>query len=160
MDLASLAQPQGQPQGSPPPQGVGALVQQPPQARPAPTHAQTVAGLHRFHEIETASKRLLKNPDVGHKNIRIKVLEMGADLIAHKVMTLPQLMQGIKDFPSAEDPLGQKKWLEKLYQSNVQGQISLLQDHANAPPESPDAAQWTPDSHSEHMGALMNKYQA
>ena len=155
MDLASLAQPQ-QPQQ--PSQGMAGLVQQPPQARPTPTHAQTVAGLHRCHEIEKASQRLLKDPDVGKKNIRPKVLEMGADLIGKKVMTLPELMTGIKDFPSSEDALGQKKWLERLYQSNVQGQIALLQDHANAPPED-QPSQWTPDNHAEHMSALANMYQ-
>jgi hypothetical protein len=156
MDLASLAQPQApQPQA---PQGVPGLVQPGAQQRPMPTHAQVVAGLHRFHEIELASGRLLKDPDVGRKNIRPKVLEMGADLIGRRVMSLPEFMTGIKDFPSAEDMLGQKKWLEKLFQSNVQGQVSLLQDHANAPPEGPDAAQWTPDSHSEHMAGLISKY--
>ena len=156
MDLASLAQPQA-PQAAPQP-GVGGLVQQPQQARPAPTHAQVVAGLHRFHEIEIASQRLLKDPDVGKKNIRPKVLEMGADLIGKRIMTLSELMQGIKDFPGSDDILGQKKWLQRLYQSNVQGQMALLQDHANAPPEAADAAQWSPDSHDEHMGALISQY--
>lgn len=154
MDLASLAQPQA-PQA---PQGVPGLVQQPPQARPAPTHAQTIAALHRFGEIEKASSKLLKDPDVGRKNIRPKVLEMGADLIGSRVLSLAEFMSGIGNFPSADDMLGQKKWLEKLRDTNIQGQMSVLQDHANAPPEAADAAQWTPDSHAEHMGALINKY--
>jgi hypothetical protein len=157
MDLASLAQPQPAPQA---PQGMAGLVQQPPQARPVPNHAQTIAGLHRMHEIEKASERLLKDPDVGHKNIRPKVLEMGADLIGAKVMTLPELMSGIKDFPGSEDILGQKKWLQRLRDSQIQGQMVLLQDHANSPPEAADAEPWSPESHDQHMSAVKSMYQA
>lgn len=157
MDLASLAQPQQPqvPQGQP---GVGGLVQQAPQARPAPTHAETVAGLHRCREIEKASERLLKDPNVGKSNIRPKVLEMGADLIANHTMTLSQFMSGLQGFPSAEDLLGQKKWLERLRDTNIQGQVSLLQDHANAPPEAADAPQWSPDTHDQHINSLISKY--
>ena len=157
MDLASLAQPQ-QPQAPQPSQGMAGLVQQPPQSRPTPTHAETVAGLHRCHEIEKATARLLKDPDVGRKNIRPKILTMGADLIGAKTMSMPQFMDGLKSFPPAEDILGQKKWIQRLHDSQIQAQIALLQDHANAPPEGPDAVQWTPDNHAEHMGALMHKY--
>lgn len=160
MDLASLAQPQGQPQQAPaqPAPSVGGLVQPPPQARPTPTHAQTVAGLHRCHEIEQATGRLLKDPDVGKKNIRPKVMEMGADLIGNKTMSLTEFMSGIQNFPSGDDFLGQKKWVEKLHQSQAQMQMALLQDHSQAPPEAADAEQWSPDSHAQHMGALMNHY--
>lgn len=156
MDLASLAQPQ-QPQQTPQ-QGINGLLQKAANPRPAPTHAQTVAVLHRCHEIEKASGRLLKDPDVGHKNIRPKVLEMGADLIGSRVMTLPEFMTGIKDFPSSDDALGQKRWLERLFQSQIAAQMSVLQDRANAPVEE-NPSQWTPDSHAEHMGAVTNMYQ-
>lgn len=159
MDLASLAQPQRQP-ATQAPQGMAGLVQQPPQARPMPNHAQTVAALHRMHEIEKSSGRLLKDPDVGHKNIRPKVLEMGADLIGSKVMSLSELMSGIKDFPSSEDALGQKKWLQRLHDEQIKGQVALLQDHANAPPEAAAAEPWSPESHDTHMSAIKNMYQA
>lgn len=159
MDLASLANPQAaQPQAPQALQGVGGLVQQPPQARPTPTRAETVAGLHRCREIEQASGRLLKDPDVGKANIRPKVMTMGADLIANRVMTLSQFMQGIKNYPSAEDFLGQKKWVERLLQSNLQAQMTLLQDHSQSPPEPPDAEQWSPDSHADHVASLIHKY--
>jgi hypothetical protein len=95
---------------------------------------------------------------VGKKNIRPKVLTMGADLIGSKVMTLPELMAGLKDYPPAEDFLGQKKWIQKLHDSQIQAQVAILQDHANSPPED-EPSQWSPDSHAEHMSAVTNMYQ-
>lgn len=156
-DLASLANPQAAPQQTPQ-QGLAGLLQKAANQRPTPNHAQTVAALHRCHEIEKATSRLLKDPDVGHKNIRPKVLTMGADLIGEHVMSLPELMAGIKDFPGADDALGQKKWLERLYQAQIQAQTAVLQDHANAPPED-NESQWTPDTHGDHMSAVTNMYQ-
>lgn len=158
MDLASLAQPQGGAPQPTPNQALSGLVQQAANPRPTPNHAQTVAALHRCHEIEMATARLLKDSDVGRKNIRPKVLEMGADLIGSKTMTLPELMTGLKDFPGAEDVLGQKKWIERLHNSQIQAQMAVLQDHSNAPAEE-EPSQWTPDNHAEHMGAITNMYQ-
>ena len=158
-DLASLSQ--NAQDSTPNPQAAAGLMSlmQAAKPRPQPTHAQTVAGLHRFHEIERAVAKVLKNPDLGKKNIRPAVLDMGADLVGEKVMTIPELMSGMQSFPPAEDPLGQKKWLERLYQAQVQAQVSLLRDHASAPPEE-NPEQWNHDNHADHMAALTSKYRA
>lgn len=156
-DLAALTQ-AAQEQTPPNPQAVAGVANLVKQAhpRPVPTHAQTVAALHRFTEIEHAVKRVLKSQDVGRKNVRPQVLEMGADLIGSKVMSLAEFLKGMSSYPPAEDFLAQKKWLEKLFQAQVQGQMTVLQDRAQA--QGGDEDQWTPDTHDDHFKALMGAY--
>jgi hypothetical protein len=158
MDIASLTQ-AAQDQTPPNSQAVANVASLVKQAQPRhiPTHAQTVAALHRFREIESAVSRILKSPDVGRKNVRPKVLEMGGDLIGSKVMSLAEFMKGLQTFPAGEDPLAQKKWLERLYQTQIQGQMTVLQDRAMAQEHGPDD-QWSPETHDDHWAGMMKGY--
>jgi hypothetical protein len=161
MNLASLVNSQDAGVPSQEPEGLASLLSQqsPPSATPAPTHQQAVAGYHRAQQIKHAMGRILQNPKAGHDNIRPLVLEAGADLIGSKILSLSEFMAGISKFPGADDPLGQKKWVQHLIAVNSVAQRKLLQDHRAAnPPDYEHGTPWNADDHSDNMAALMSHY--
>jgi hypothetical protein len=171
MNLASLFQPQGQQQAQSP-QGLASLLTQPSPAPggqvappmstpPAPTHEQTVAAYHRFQETKRLMGRILQNPKTGHENIRPLVLDAGAILIGERVQSLAEFMSGISKFPPSDDPLGQKKWVERLFAVSSQAQRKILQDHraANAP-DYQQGVPWSADNHNDNFAGLMTHYRS
>jgi hypothetical protein len=140
---------------------LASLIQAPPPVPPTPrpTHGQAVAGYHRLQETKRLMGKILQDPKTGHSNIRPLVLDAGAKLISDRLQSLAEFMSGISNFPPAEDPLGQKKWVQQLFAASSMAQRSLLQHHraANAP-DGTLGASWAADDHSNHMSALMAHY--
>lgn len=150
-----------QPQQPPQPNGnsLGGLTQAPQQPQQPLSKDQTLAGLHHFSQIQEKFGPLLKLPSLGEKNVRPKIFDVAAILIGENVMTVPEVMTGIKDLPA--DPLGQKKWLERLVGTAAQAEQKLIQDYINQPPHQ-DAAEapsaWSHDTHREHMTSLTSRF--
>lgn len=167
MDLLAAARggqaPQGAPQAAPQqgqPQQPGAnplaaLMAQQQQQQPAPTHAQTVAAMHRFGEIKSALKPVISDPNLGKSNIRPKLLDAASDLLGSKVLSLPEIMNAIKGLP--DDPLQQKKFVESIYGNASKAQLAILQQHRGASLQGePD--EWSPETHNDNIASLMQQY--
>lgn len=127
------------------------------QQAPAPTHAQTVAVMHRLGEIKSSLRPVMDDPHLGSKNIRPKLLDAASKLLAAKVVSLTDIMNEIKGLP--EDPIEQKKFVEGLYNNATQGQAAILEQHRHADlPEGVGPDEWTPDTHDDHIASLMQQY--
>ena len=132
---------------------------------PAPNHAQTVAGLRQIGFFQQRWGELLKDPDLGVKNVRPMILDVLADTLADGYASLPQSLNTMKTLPS--DPLEQKQWLEKHYSDDEMAMTALLQHHAAANPGVSDwpteqakmTAQKPPD-HLSMISALNAHYKA
>ena len=151
--------PPQQAQAAAPSNPLAALAQGTQQQRlaPAPTKAQTVAAVHRFSEIKAALKPVRDDPNLGTKNIRPKLLDAASELLASKVLSLPEIMNAIKGLP--DDPMQQKKFVDQIYGTADQAQAMVLQHHRSAQvPDDPNAAQWSPDNHADQMAGLMRQY--
>jgi hypothetical protein len=147
--------PQGQPGQAPNLQAIAQRMQQP-APPPAPTKAQTVAALHRFGEIKQTIGEVAQDPNLGTKNIRPKLLDAASELLASKVLSLPEIMNAIQGLP--DDPQKQKAFVINILRTADQAQKTVLAHHSMAPPEPDDAEQWSPDNHNDQMAALMQKY--
>lgn len=145
------SQPQAAPQGNP----LAALAQQPQQQPQAPqlSHAQTVAGLHKFSEIKAAMLPVVSDKNLGKTNIRPKLLDATSKLLMNKTLSLPEIMNRIKDLP--DDPQKQKAFVDQIYQSSDQAQKILLQNAAHA---QDDGESWSMDNHSKHLDGFMQQY--
>lgn len=162
-DGASVPQQASQaPAGANPLAALIAARSQAQQQPPAPTHAQTVAVMHRLGEIKSALKPVVNDPNLGTKNIRPKLLDAASKLLGSKVLSLTEIMNAIKGLP--EDPLAQKKFVDGLYSTASQGQLAILEQHRNAnlpePGQPPDAGadEWMPEGHNAIMDELMQQY--
>jgi hypothetical protein len=147
----------GMPQGAPgAPQGQGA----PPTL--APTHAQTVAGLHHFQAIENQLRVLMQNPKFGKDDIKSEVLDGFVRLIGSQDMKPTEAVETIKDFPVA--PVLQKQWVEQKFMAvNQARQLMLAHRQAAAAqedPNAPPAAAWSADNHADHMTGLLGHYKS
>lgn len=132
--------------------------QQQPTPQPAPTHAQTVAAVHQFGQIKQSMVPILDDPNLGLKNIRPKLLDSFSKLLASKTLTLPEIMKAVKALP--DDPMQQKKFVEKIYNDNDKAQMLVLGHHAMGPQQTdgqePD--QWSSDKHQDYMAGLVQQY--
>lgn len=161
-DLLAAPQqaPQAAPQGGPQlPQGnpLAALAAQQPQAPPPPpSHAQTVAAVHHFGEIKQAMVPVMKDPNLGKSNVRPKLLDSFSKLLATKTLSLPEIMTALKSLP--EDPIAQKKFVEKIYADNNQAQQMVLQQYAQSPAEQGEPDPWSEDGHAGHMSSFAQRY--
>lgn len=149
----------GQAQQTAPPQNpLAALMQKMQRQQQQATqlsHAQTVAALHKFGEIKAAMFPVISDPKLGKTNIRPKLLDATSKLLMSKTLTLPEIMNRIKDLP--DDPQAQKKFVDQIYQSSDQAQKSLLTMHANSP-QNGEPEQWTPDNHDKHLAGVQQMY--
>jgi hypothetical protein len=146
-----------QPQAQQPPQAnpLAALVgqQQQQQQPPQLSMAQTVAGVHKFAQIKAAMLPVIDDPHLGKTNIRPKLLDATSKLLMSKTLSLPEIMNRIKDLP--DDPQKQKQFVDQIYQSSDQAQKVLL---ANAAHAHDDGEQWSADSHDKHLAGMMQQY--
>jgi hypothetical protein len=140
-------------------QGGGAPAQ-----RPAPTHTQTVAALTHLQAVQRTMAKLSRLPGIGKQNIRPDIFDATADLMGRAMLTLPQVMNELKNIPA--DPPGQKQWVLQHLNDVMEAQHQILNDHAQAFPGSGDFAtemanlppQVAPQSHIEMMGDVANHY--
>lgn len=142
-DMASLASLLQQGQGGPQPQG------QPQQ--PISTQELTAAVRH-LSEFSRRFQALLSEPDIGKKNMRPEVLEMMADIMGEGFVTLPQVMAQLKTLP--DDPLGQRQWLQKHYDNNMQALQGLLAHYATTAPPVSAAEAMAGGPAKDHQGVI------
>lgn len=130
------------------------------QPQPAPTRAQTTAAVQRFSAIQQALKPILADPKLGKENVRPDVLDAGSRLLGTKLISLPQLMQVLNDFPS--DPLDQRTKVQQIYSSAQQAEAAVLDHHGAAivagklPPDGGD--QYDSENHDKLMDGLLGHY--
>ena len=128
-----------------------------PQQKTNITKQQLIAGLHHLSSFTKQFSPIMKNPDLGQKNIRPKIFDASATLIGQGIFSVPEVMNGIKDLP--DDPLGQKKWLEQKLAGVMMAEKKLVSDYiAQGPGAEPQGPDWSEDNHKEHMGGLMSNY--
>lgn len=153
--------------GAPPPGGVlsGAPMQAPaapaaPQGQtPAPTHGQTVAVLRHMDAIETELKSLLKDPAVGKSNIKPKIIDGMATLVARRIVTAGNAVAQLATVP--ERPFEQKKWLQTHMMQALVAKIAVLTHHGQAfggMPEQMVDKTSDPDDHIADMQGVMGHY--
>jgi hypothetical protein len=66
-------------------------------------------------------------------------------------------MNGMKDLP--DDPVGQKKWIEKTIANAQQAKQKIVSDYVSqGPGPEPQGPAWSPDTHKDHMGGLLASY--
>jgi hypothetical protein len=153
-------QPQPQQQAQQPNQLGGMMQGQPPQQQQQKsnmTKQQLIAGLHHFNALTKQLSPILKNPDTGKTNVRPKIFDASAALIGQGIFSVPEVMNGIKDLP--DDPLGQKKWIEKKLSDAMMAEKKLISDYiGQGPGPEPQGPDWSEDTHKEHMAGLMGNY--
>ncbi len=98
-----------------------------------PSHQETTAILQHLSYFRQRWASILKDPEIGTKNVRSEVYDMYADALADDYGTLPQIMGTLKSLPT--NPLEQKQWLESKVQQVDKAKRGVL-DHylATAPP--------------------------
>lgn len=155
-------QPQG---GAPNPLAALALIAQAKaaqeQAAPKLTHEQVVAAMHRFGAVERQMKKVMASPEFGKANIRPKLFDAAADLLGMRVLTLPELMNAIKNLPP--DPTQQKAFVENIHNNARAAQMKVLGDYRQATlgaePEAADfKSGWSDDTHGDHFASMMGQY--
>jgi len=121
------------------------------------TKHQVIAGLHHLDAVQKAVSPLLRNPALGKSNIRPKLFDAMATLIGQGTMTVPEVINGIKDLP--DDPFEQKKWLEQKMMQTAQAEQKLISDYiAQGPGPEPQGPEWSPETHKDHMAGLLGNY--
>src|SRR5690242_728121 len=78
-----------------------------------PSHHETVALLQHINFFALRWGEMLKDPEVGEKNMRGPVMDLMADALGDGYASLPQVMSLLKTLPT--DPLEQKQWIEQHY---------------------------------------------
>lgn len=101
-----------------------------PQQPPAPTHGQTVAALRHFDAIKAKLASALRDPAVGKSNIKKKIVDGMAELVADRIFTPAIAAQQLASVP--DEPFQQKQWLLNHYRGALQGELTILVQHAAA----------------------------
>lgn len=117
---------------------------------------QLVAGLHHLDAMQKSLMSVLKAPEAGKSNIRPRLFDAMAILIGNRTMTVPEVINGMKDLPS--DPVDQKKWLETKLMQTKQAEQMLVSHYIAQGPGEENPVEWTQDTHHDHMAGLMGNY--
>lgn len=104
----------------------GAPQQGKPQTPKPPTVQEAGAMFYHLITFQKEFLKILRDPDIGKKDIKGPIMDMMASTVAEGLVTLPQVMQQLKTLPS--DPLAQRQWVEKHYANAKQASITIL-DH-------------------------------
>lgn len=96
----------------------------------APSHQETVALLQHMSAFRRRWAAMLKDPEIGTKDMRGDVQDMMADMMADDYASLPEVMGLLKTVPT--NPLEQKQWIEKHIQNDDQAMRMVLEHHAAA----------------------------
>jgi hypothetical protein len=126
---------------------------------PTPTHGQTVAVLRHMDAIQRELEALLKDPAVGKSNIKSKIIDGMAKLVASRIITAGNAVGQLGDVPEA--PFQQRKWLQKHLLDAVVAKVAVLGHHAKAfggQPESQIDKTSSPDDHLADMAAVHGQY--
>lgn len=133
----------------------------PPPPIPMPNRAQTMAAVRRFSAIQEAMRAVMSDKDFGHSNVRPVLMDEASKLLASKLISLPELMNQLSNFPS--DPIKQKETVQGIFNQAQRAEASVLDHHGSAIV----AGKLTPDggpeydagSHEQAMQGLLSHYQ-
>lgn len=155
----------GQPQGgalSGAPMPAQAMAPGAPQGAapiPTPTHGQTVAVLRHMDAIQTELKALLKDPAVGKSNVKSKITDGVANLVAKRIITPGAAVSQLASVP--DQPFQQKQWLQTHLMQAVVAKIAVMSHHGKAfggMPEQMIDKTANPDDHIADMQGAMGHY--
>lgn len=150
------------PPPAPNPQTQDQAQAQQPIINPAPSHAQTVAGLRHFQTVGRQLVKLLENPDLGKADLRDSMIDATTRLVADHIIPAAQAVTLLGQFP--DRPFDQKKWLENAYVQNMAAQIALLDHHRTTNPGTGNLAlemaqnSDTTDNHLQTMQGMMQNH--
>lgn len=131
--------------------------QQQPQ-QPAPTHAQTVAAMRHFSEINNEFMPLLQSPELGKADMKSGIIDAVTKLVAGRIVPPGAAVQQLAGVPS--NPREQKQWLAQLFQQNQQAAAVILEQHRRAFAGQPDNPNdiYNADNHGDHINGVMSHY--
>ena len=128
----------------------------PPQAPPAPTHAQTVAALRHFGAIIDELGGILKNPDLGKASVKSSVIDGTTRLVADRMMSPAQAVEALSNVP--ERPYDQKVWAITQLDQALKARATVLAQHsqafAGAGPEPTPSS----DTHMNDIASMMSAH--
>lgn len=128
-----------------------------PQQSPAPpSHEQTVAALRHFDAIKGGLTELLKDPATGRSDVKDKIIDGMAKLVAERMVAAPQAVSQLSQVPS--DPVAQRKWLQGMLQQTLQAENGVLDHYGAGNPYlgsvADHMAAHKPSSRDDHMGHM------
>ncbi|PWT75079.1 MAG: hypothetical protein C5B60_05860 [Chloroflexi bacterium] len=130
-----------------------------PMPPPTPSYAQTLAALRHFTAIRRALQRLMRDPDLGKTNVKPKIVDGVADLVADQILTAADAVEQLSNVP--DRPFEQKMWVQQQLQTTDVAEETVIghyqQGIAGMPPGSIDQT-GNPDDHASDMSALMQQY--
>jgi hypothetical protein len=80
--------------------------------------------------IEKELKAILKDPAVGKSNIKSKITDGVANLVASRIITPGDAVSQLASVP--DQPFQQKQWLQKHLVQAVLAKAQVLEDHGKA----------------------------
>jgi hypothetical protein len=105
----------------------------------------------------------MEDKDFGRANVRPAVLDEGSKLLSTKLISLPELMNVLNNFPG-DDPIKQKEWVQNIYNQAKASESSVLDSHGAAvtagklPPDG--GPEYDAGNHEAHMAGLLKHYRA
>lgn len=126
---------------------------------PAPTVGQTVAALRHFDAIRHQLDRILRDPALGKSNIKSKIVDGVAELVADRMMTPGAAVEQLATVP--ERPFDQRTWAQQHMQTAIQAQLAVLAHHGQAFAGVPDGLlnhRAEPSEHLDDMASLQQHY--
>jgi hypothetical protein len=126
---------------------------QPPQAPPAPTHAQTVATLRLFQAVISELNQIAKNPDLGKASVKSQIIDGTSKLVAERLISPAAAVTTLATVP--EKPYEQKVWIQNQMQQTMVARAAVLAHHAAAfagqgPQPTPDT-----DGHMDDVNSMV-----
>lgn len=146
------------------PQNDAAAGNAAPRQPPAPTHAETVAGLRHLHAIAGELRTLLKDENLGKADVKSTLIDAATKLVGSRIIAPAEAVQQLASFP--ERPFDQKQWVEQHYAQTVQAQAAILDHHRAQAVGTGNFALETslhradPDKHQETMRGMMQAHYA
>src|SRR4029077_1645542 len=126
---------------------------------PTPTHGQTVAVLRHMDAIQKELTTLLEDPAVGKSNVKGKITDGVANLVASRIITPGDAVSQLASVP--DQPFQQKQWLQTHLMRAVIAKIAVLSHHGKAfggMPEQMVDKTANPDDHISDMQGVMGHY--
>lgn len=147
------------PGGQGPVAGAAAPQQQQP---PPPTYGQALASLRHFSAIHREVHRVLRDPTTGVSNVKPKIVDAIANLVADRILTAAAAVEQLTNVP--DRPFDQKQWLIQQAVLADQAEENVLahyrQGIANMSPEEIETMDKTGDAstHLSDIATLTQQY--
>jgi hypothetical protein len=125
----------------------------------APTHGQTVAVLRHMDAIQAELETILKDPAAGKSNLKRKIIDGTAKLVADRIITPGAAVAQLAEVP--DNPFQQRRWLQQHLIQTIVAKVKVLNDHQQAfagVPENMIDKTSSPDNHLSDMAAVHSAY--